>query len=986
MADTKKPTVTIRVDKERKAVIKEIDSKILIWERRATQSFVDRAYRISDDEKSDSEGSNTPRSPRSPRNNTTSSASPLARASTVKSIARQIESTAVEKTSSPITPRTAARNSVNIESSGEVKTPNGTSTNGASPDNGKKRLDSPPKSPTEIKNSATSPEIRRMTEGDRRDSEQINTNSSSSSSNNTDAENNNDLPKPNLMVSQSLNVVSASLPTTPDVDRRRLGEGERLKYQGRNQHEDCMAIERELRRLHNFSMIQNDKLKEKIGMLNANAREEKKRVLLLEDELSFVYSKLKEMGVEIPVYTPPADLQIPDNEPSASESPIKGRVKRVASTEDVSMGEDSNTEGESGKGEIKIKKRKKDKIKSWRKKKKGKDDRSAENSVEEESGAKESKSFLSKFTSALSRSRAHSVSGEGKHKKKGDGSDDGDSGAGGKSPSRTRGSDSPKVHNRATSISDPPKPVEEPDITVAYGVTRGACKPPCKCLKYNPKSHGAACACGHTSVTHLDLGRIAGYTGPADPSVVSDTKGERKASVSMTASTDTGSASDPNSPLGRTGQSGDANGAMNASTDSQAGPESTEATPKFTLEAKKNIRDTLKPEWLMEYDDLYFVEVLGKGTSSVVYKGTYKDEEVAIKVLRLETQKRDIEDFKKELEVLSFLRSEYVVNFIGAALEPKLCMVLEYCPRGSMYQYMHDVRLKFTWDLLLKWITETIRGVNCLHLWKPQIVHRDLKTPNLLIDKDYKIKVCDFGLSRIIADDQNLTTLGKLRGTYAYTAPELYHGATFTTKSDVYSIGIVLWEMVNRLLTGKHDRPFAEYKEIQHDFQVIVKAATKKLRPTIPATCPESIANLIKFCWHERQEDRPSCADLLVILEKLTNDYQANREAWDVLVPEAVPVPRFKREPSMKQGPPAIVSPKGTSQDNKPVGNPVRLSASMSSSTVSAAISSGGHQRNASAGGSQKSSIISSSGNSPRKSDPGAEITDPSQASTEVKS
>jgi hypothetical protein len=134
-----------------------------------------------------------------------------------------------------------------------------------------------------------------------------------------------------------------------------------------------MAIERELRRLHNFSMIQNDKLKEKIGLLNYNAREDKKRILLLEDELSFVYSKLKEMGVEIPVYTPPADLQIPDNEPSASESPVKGRLRRVASTEEVST-EDSNTEGEvSGKGDIKIKKRKKDKFKSWRKKKKGKD-------------------------------------------------------------------------------------------------------------------------------------------------------------------------------------------------------------------------------------------------------------------------------------------------------------------------------------------------------------------------------------------------------------------------------------------------------------------------------------------------------------------------------------------------------------------------------------------------------------------------------------
>jgi hypothetical protein len=378
MADTKKPTVTIRVDKERKAVIKEIDSKILIWERRATQSFVDRAYRISDDEKSDSEGSNTPHSPRSPRNNTTSSASPLARASTVKSIARQIESTATEKSSTPITPRSAARNSVNIDSKeNEAKTPNGTNTNSSSPDNARKRLDSPPKSPTEIKNSSTSPENKRITGDDRRDSEQSNTNSSSSS-NNTDAENNNsthNLPKPNLLGSQSLNtVVSASLPTTPDVDRRRQGEGDRLKYQGRvNHHEDCMAIERELRRLHNFSMIQNDKLKEKIGLLNYSAREDKKRILLLEDELSFVYSKLKEMGVEIPVYTPPADLQIPDNEPSASESPVKGRLRRVASTEEVST-EDSNTEGEvSGKGDIKIKKRKKDKFKSWRKKKKGKD-------------------------------------------------------------------------------------------------------------------------------------------------------------------------------------------------------------------------------------------------------------------------------------------------------------------------------------------------------------------------------------------------------------------------------------------------------------------------------------------------------------------------------------------------------------------------------------------------------------------------------------
>jgi len=371
MADTKKHSV-IRADKERKAVIKEIDSKILIWERRATQSFVDRAYRISDDEKSDSEGSNTTKSPRSPKTDSTSTASPLARSSTVKSIARQIENTAnANDKPTPITPRSASRPSINIEAKDlETKTPNGTTTNNAP----KKRLDSPPKSPTEIKNSPTPPKEKQITAYDRRDSEQINTNSSSSS-NNMDGETTN-LPKPNFFASQSLgSVASASLPSTPDVDRRRFGEGERLKYQGRvNHHEDCMAIERELRRLHNFSTIQNDKLKEKIGILNSNAREDKKRILLLEDELSFVYSKLKEMGVEIPVYTPPADLQIPDSEPSASDSPVKGRARRLTSTDEISTGEDSNTEGEvSGKGDIKIKKRKKEKTKTWRKKKKGKD-------------------------------------------------------------------------------------------------------------------------------------------------------------------------------------------------------------------------------------------------------------------------------------------------------------------------------------------------------------------------------------------------------------------------------------------------------------------------------------------------------------------------------------------------------------------------------------------------------------------------------------
>lgn len=181
---------------------------------------------------------------------------------------------------------------------------------------------------------------------------------------------------------------------------------------------------------------------------------------------------------------------------------------------------------------------------------------------------------------------------------------------------------------------------------------------------------------------------------------------------------------------------------------------------------------------------------------------------------------------------MAAVRSPYIVHFYGATLEPKLVICLEYCSKGSLFHYLQDPSNELSWSLVLRWMVEAVRGINTLHLWKPTIVHRDMKSLNLLIDSNMTIKVCDFGLSRFVQAEQAPATLFKLRGTYAYIGPEVYHGSAFTTKTDVYSLGVVLWEMVFRLINGRHQRPYSEFPNLQHDLYVQHTQKKNKLKIT----------------------------------------------------------------------------------------------------------------------------------------------------------
>jgi regulator of replication initiation timing len=290
------------------------------------------------------------------------------------------------------------------------------------------------------------------------------------------------------------------------------------------------------------------------------------------------------------------------------------------------------------------------------------------------------------------------------------------------------------------------------------------------------------------------------------------------------------------------------------------------------------IGDDLAAKWVIPYSELVFVEKLGKGISSVVYTGKWNGKDVAIKVLRLEA--KFINDCKGELMIMSQIVSPYVVHFYGATLDTKLAVVMEICANGSLFHCLQNTAIPIFWKRVLEWSIQIVHGMNILHEWNPVILHRDMKSLNLLVDVDWNLKLCDFGLSRFNTEASQAQTLAKLRGTYTYTAPEMYFKNKYTTKSDVFSMGVIFWELVARLMSGKYIRPYSEYKDINMDYQIIYRVATKGLRPTMPVGCPESYAALIMRCLDNSPEIRPSCKDLIEIINGLKKEFKKKKQKW----------------------------------------------------------------------------------------------------------
>jgi len=178
---------------------------------------------------------------------------------------------------------------------------------------------------------------------------------------------------------------------------------------------------------------------------------------------------------------------------------------------------------------------------------------------------------------------------------------------------------------------------------------------------------------------------------------------------------------------------------------------------------------------------------------------------------------------------------------------------MEYSHKGSLHELLHEKHsLELTWPIRLRLAEDTALGINWLHKQRPQIIHRDLKTANILVNRNLVGKLCDFGISQVF---EGLDKNKGFFGSPIYSAPECLLQRPYDAKVDCFSYSYVLWELV----TGK-----IPYEGLFQTFNQLVEAIVLRgYRASIPPSCPKLLSDLILRCWSPMAQDRPSFQEIL---------------------------------------------------------------------------------------------------------------------------
>ncbi|KAI3761359.1 hypothetical protein L1987_51773 [Smallanthus sonchifolius] len=290
---------------------------------------------------------------------------------------------------------------------------------------------------------------------------------------------------------------------------------------------------------------------------------------------------------------------------------------------------------------------------------------------------------------------------------------------------------------------------------------------------------------------------------------------------------------------------------------------------------------TKRQEWEIDPSNLIIKSVLARGTFGTVHRGIYDGIDVAVKLLdwgeeghRSEAEIQSLRAaFTQEVVVWHKLDHPNVTKFIGATMGSSelfiqtenglvgmpsniCCVVVEYLPGGALKSYLiKNRRKKLPFKVVIQLALDMARGLSYLHSQK--IVHRDVKTENMLLDKTRTVKIADFGVARVEASNPNDMT-GET-GTLGYMAPEVLNGNPYNRKCDVYSFGICLWEIYCC------DMPYPDLS-----FSEVTSAVVRQnLRPDIPRCCPSSLSNVMKQCWDANPDKRPEMDEVVTMLEAI---------------------------------------------------------------------------------------------------------------------
>lgn len=264
----------------------------------------------------------------------------------------------------------------------------------------------------------------------------------------------------------------------------------------------------------------------------------------------------------------------------------------------------------------------------------------------------------------------------------------------------------------------------------------------------------------------------------------------------------------------------------------------------LSLFSKADLSPTKDDDWEVPFAELSESLYLGSGAQGIVFRSQLKGEIVAVKQLREKTE-TNIKHLRK-------LNHDNIVRFRGISTDGAVpCIIMEYCQYGPLFNFIHRgavISAKQTFA----WAKEIAQGMAYLH--SHQIIHRDLKSPNILIADHLTVKVSDFGTAR---EWNNVSATMSFTGTVAWMAPEVIRHEPCSEKVDVWSYGVVLWELLTQEIPYKNMETHA----------IMWGVGTDTLSLPIPPSCPENLQILLLQCWRRVPRSRPSFKMIAANLE-----------------------------------------------------------------------------------------------------------------------
>ncbi|XP_073679459.1 protein-tyrosine kinase 6b [Garra rufa] len=266
-------------------------------------------------------------------------------------------------------------------------------------------------------------------------------------------------------------------------------------------------------------------------------------------------------------------------------------------------------------------------------------------------------------------------------------------------------------------------------------------------------------------------------------------------------------------------------------------------------------------EWELPKEQFTLDKQLGSGHFAQVFSGMWKNQtKVAIKILK-NNDALEQKEFRLEVQIMKRLRHKHLISlFAVCASSPPFYIVTELIEKGDLLNFLKKPEGKaLDMESLIDMGTQVADGM--AYLEANNSIHRDLAARNVLVGEGYVCKIADFGLARVIKDPVYISDDKKIP--YKWTAPEAINHGLYSSKSDVWSFGILLYEIVTY---GATPYPGLSNHEVVH------LVSTQSYRMPSPSKCPKVIYNIMRSCWRAEPEDRPTFKILRHELETYQSD------------------------------------------------------------------------------------------------------------------